>query len=253
MTSSRFALAVGMTLALSAMAPGGSTAAPPVAAAPSVDPEAVTALKRMSAYLGTLTSFEIRSETSVELVMEDDQKTEVDATLHYVVHRPDGFLIEVASDRKVRQFFYDGKSLTISAPRLGYYATVSAPPTIRQTLDLASEKYDIALPMEDLFRWSDPDQARTDMLKSAMVIGSATLGGIACDQYAFREGDIDWQIWIARGDRPVPLKVVISDRIDPARPEFVARLDWNTSPQISRSTFAFTPSAEAKAIRMAAQ
>ena len=30
-----------------------------------------------------------------------------------------------------------------------------------------------------------------------------------CDHYAFRQGKIDWQIWITTGSKPLPRKVVI--------------------------------------------
>lgn len=216
-----------------------------------VEPEAVDALKRMSAYLGTLTNFEVKSDTSVELVMDDDQKTEVNATVRYLVHRPDSFVIDVVGDRKARQFFYDGKSLTINAPKLGYYASVPAPPTIRETLAVAEEKHGIQLPLEDLFTWSDPASARTEDLQSAWLVGPSMIDGQQTDQYAFREEGVDWQIWIARGDKPLPRKLVITDRIDPAHPQFEARLAWNTAPSISKSAFAFTPPSGSKSIRMA--
>jgi len=223
------------------------------AEADDIEPEAITALQRMSAYLQTLKAFEIKGETSLELVMEDGQKVTVDGTTRYQVQAPDGFLIEIATDKKARQYYYDGKTVTVNAPKLGYYASFPAPATIRATLELAHDKYGIVVPLEDLFRWSDPTRARTGQLQSAMVIGTANIDGVQCDQYAFREGDIDWQIWIQKGDKPVPRKVVIIDRTDEAHPAYIARLDWNTSPQFTKATFAFTPAADAKAIRMAAQ
>jgi hypothetical protein len=229
-------------------------AAPTTAANPEdIDPAALTALKRMSAYLGTLTTFEIKSDTSLQLVMEDGQKVNVDGKSRYLVRRPDGFVIEVVTDHKERQFIYDGKSLVVNAPKLGYYAKVPAPPTIRETLDAAYDKYGISLPLEDLFRWSDPTLQRANLVQSAMVVGMATVDGVPCDQYAFREGDVDWQIWIQRGDKPLPRKVVITDRLDPSHPEYVAKLNWETSPSVASNAFAFTPGADAKAIRMAAQ
>ena len=261
MKSLNIALGAGFALALATAQPSlGAEAAKakpaPAAAtttADDVEPAAVSALQRMSAYLGTLKAFEIKGNTSVELVMDDGQKVTVDGTTHYLVQAPDGFLIEIATDNKARQYYYDGKTVTVNAPKLGYYASFPAPSTIRETLELAHDKYGIVVPLEDLFRWSDPARARTGQLQSAMVVGRATIDGAQCDQYAFREGDIDWQIWIQKGDRPVPRKVVIIDRTDEAHPAYIARLDWNTSPQVSKATFAFSPAADAKAIRMAAQ
>jgi hypothetical protein len=253
----RLALGASLALALSAAqplaAPPKKAPAPAPAPVADIEPEALQALQRMSAYLGTLSAFEIKSVVTIDLVMEDGQKVEIDGANRYVVRRPNGFVIETSTDRKVRQFIYDGKQLTLYAPKLGYYATVPAPPTIRQTLDAAYDRYGISLPLEDLFRWSEPNaDARSSLLRSAWVVGPATIDGVDTDQYAFREGDIDWQIWIQRGDRPLPRKVVIVDRLDDAHPQFTARLDWNTRPQLAANTFTFQPGNDAKAIRMAA-
>jgi len=235
-------------VARSEPAPAATTANPD-----DIDPAALTALKRMSAYLGTLAAFDIKTDTSLQVVMEDGQKLNVDGKAHYLVRRPDGFVIEVVTDRKERQFIYDGKSLVVNAPKLGYYAKVPAPPTIRETLEAVYDKYGISLPLEDLFRWSDPALQRANLVESAMVVGMATIDGVPCDQYAFREGDVDWQIWIQRGDKPLPRKVVIVDRLDASHPEYVAKLTWDTTPSLPSNAFAFNPAADAKAIRMAAQ
>lgn len=249
-------LAAEAAKAKSAQSAARHKPAPAAAAATNpedVDQAAIAALKRMSAYLGTLTAFEIKTDTSLQVVMDDGQKLNVDGRSHYLVRRPDGFMIEVVTDRKERQFIYDGKSLVVNAPKLGYYAKVPAPPTIRETLDAAYEKYGISLPLEDLFRWSDPALQRANLVESAMVVGMATIDGVPCDQYAFREGDVDWQIWIQRGDKPLPRKVVIVDRLDDSHPEYVAKLTWDTAPNLPSNAFAFNPGADAKAIRMAAQ
>jgi hypothetical protein len=217
---------------------------------PNVEPQAVEALNKMGAYLRTLTSFEIKSETTTEEVLDNDQKVQFAGTTDYKVRRPNGFVITVADDRKVREFYYDGKSLTIFSPHMGFYATVPAPDTIAGTLKAAYDKFDIELPMEDLFRWGVPGDHRDD-LTSGYVIGYASINGQDADQYAFREGDIDWQIWIARGDKPLPLKAVITTNSDDAKPEFTALLSWTPSATFTDETFAFKAPADAKPITMA--
>lgn len=251
------ALGFSAILALTAAAPGhalAQAAAPATAkAGGEVEPGAVEALKRMSAYLGTLTAFEIKADNSLDLVLDDGQKVQVDGVATYRVRRPNGFVIEASTDLKARQFVYDGKSLTVYAPKLGYYATVDAPPTIRQALDAASQKYGVTLPLEDLFRWSEPGGAeRASLLDEGFFVGGATLNGEETDQYAFRQGDIDWQIWIRRGDKPVPVKVVIVDRSDEAQPAYTARLSWNVAPSFAGDAFTFKPAKDARAISMIA-
>lgn len=223
------------------------------AAPPQLEPEAVTALRRMSAYLGTLTAFEIRSDTSLDLVLDDGQKVQIDGVTTYRVRRPNGFVIENVTNRKARRFVYDGRRFTVYAPRLGYYAQVDAPPTIRQTLDAVHDRHGITLPLEDLFRWSEPDQGGEPPLQSAMVVGDAVIDGSDTRHYAFRQGELDWQIWIQKGDKPVPRKLVLVSRDDEARPAYAAHLTWNVAPQLAADAFTFRPGPDAKPIRLGAQ
>lgn len=252
-------LALSASLLLAAMAgaavaaePTAKPAKPPAArAAASVDPAALQALQRMSAYLRTLTQFEITTTNAVELVLNSGQKIENDRVTTYKVKTPDKFVIETTSDQRVRQYVYDGKQLTVSSPLLGVYATVPAPPTIIQTLNAAADKYGVVLPLADLFSWSDPNGKRFSDLKSGVYVGTATLDGVKTDQYAFQEAKIDWQIWIAQGDKPLPLKVVIIGLEDPAHPAFSSRLNWNTNPSLAADTFEFHPAKDAMAIKFA--
>lgn len=244
----------GPTIAQNASAPQGASASMSASATvvSDVEPGAYQAMQRMSAYLGTLNSFQMTAESSIDLVLEDNQKVKLDGVTTYKVRRPNGFVIENVTDRKVRRFLYDGKQLTVYAPKRGFYATVPAPPTIRQTLDAAWDKYGIVLPLEDLLHWSEPD-ATPGELDSAFLIGTAMVGGVETDHYAFSEAGLDWQVWIQKGDKPLPRKVVIVDRWDPASPEYSARLSWNLNPGFTDATFAFRPDQDAKPIRFASK
>src|SRR5437588_6870732 len=89
------ALAAALGLICSA-APGAAQppAAQPPAAVPSVDPEAVQALKEMSAYLATLPAFEVRAETTRDLVAMNGHRVQLGGVTDYKVRRPSGFVID---------------------------------------------------------------------------------------------------------------------------------------------------------------
>jgi hypothetical protein len=235
----RLAIVVALGAGLTLSAPATVLAQPPaLEAGGSVEPEAVQALQKMSAYLQTLNAFEITTKTSLDLVTQ------------YKVRRPKGFVIEINTDWKKRVFLYDGARFTVYAPELGHYAQVDAPATNLQTLDAIYEKFGIALPIEDLFRWNDVSSRRQDPLSSAIVVGERMIEGVPTDQYAFRQGDFDWQVWIARGDRPLPRKLVIVDRSDLAQPAYSAILTWTVNPTFTDEDFAFRPTSGATAIRL---
>lgn len=252
MTSLRMILMT--SLAGAALFVGNAASAPaakPAAARPDVEPAAVQALNRMGAFIGTLQTFEVKSDTTEDVVLETGQKLQFTRQVAYRVRRPDGFTIETASDRKVRQFFYDGKQLTVVAPRAGFYATVDAPPTIQGVLDRAWDRYAISLPLEDLFYWGQAQDRSGKLLTAAYDVGFARIGGQDCEQYAFRGPLQDWQIWIKNGPEPVPLKVVITDRSDPVRPEYAAVLNWNLKAKLTAADFTFRPTNAVRPIRMA--
>jgi hypothetical protein len=246
------AAAAGLALAAaSPLLAQQAAKAPPAAATPSaVKPEALQALKKMSAYLSTLKTVQVNSKTSLDVVTDAGERITLDGAVSYRIRRPDGFVINVDSDSKDRTFYYDGKNFTVFAPQLGYYATAPAPPTIRQTLDAIEQKFGIELPLEDLFRWNDATDNPAQNLTAGVYVGTATIDGVETDHYAFRQPKTDWQIWIRKGAQPLPVRVVIIDHTDSANPTYVARLSWNPNAPIQPGEFTYHPTKNAKLIRL---
>jgi hypothetical protein len=216
-------------------------------AKPVVDSRALEAVRKMSAYLRTLQAFSVQVASERDEVDDFGQVLTFNGRVDYQVKMPNAFTIKVSEDRDARQFIYDGKTVTVFDPKNGYAAHFAAPATIRQTLDLAESKYGISVPLEDLFRWNAGDPEETK-LTSAHYVGPAKLGDQEAEQYAFRQPDRDWQIWIAKGDKPVPLRIIIIGADDPARPQYEATLTWDTAGQFAADTFVFTPPADVKSI-----
>ena len=224
--------------------------ADPIANEGVIEDNAVEALKDMSNYLMSLKTAQITGVGSLDVVTNDGQRIQLDGRTNYKIRRP-GFVIDYESDIKSRRFIYDGKNFTVYSPKLGYYATVPAPPTNKEVLDTIYNKFGISLPLEDLFRWGDGNEDRVKALKSAYKVGTATIDGTETDHYAFREDDVDWEVWIQQGDQAVPRKLVIVDRNDPAKPTFSTRLTWVVNPTFTDADFTFVPDANAKKIQLA--
>jgi len=252
----RVFLLLGCVAALAASPVCAQNAAPreeaatTVAGEDPVDARAVEALVRMSAFLTSLETFRMTSTSTLDVVTLDDQTVQLDAVSYYQVKRP-GIVIDLVSDQKSRQFYYDGTQFTVFAPQLGFYSTVPAPPTNREFLTSLYARTGIQLPLEDLFRWADSDNSDIAKLTSAFNVGTATIDGTATDHWAFRSADFDWEIWIERGDRPLPRKYVLIDRTDPALPAFTARLTWEINPTLDAAAFTFVPKADSIAIQLA--
>jgi hypothetical protein len=218
-------------------------------AASQVEPEAIEALSKMSAYLRTLPAFQITLQTQRDDVDVYGQLITLSGAATYRVRRPDAMAIDLAMPSVSRQYVYDGKTVTIFDPGTRYYARFDAPPTIGPALQQTFQRYGVELPLADLFTWTDGDP-RAELLTSAHFIGKTEIGGQTVNHYAFREPGIDWQIWIADGDKPAPLRVAIVASDDPARPKFEADLAWDTSPQFSQDAFVFSPPENARLVHI---
>jgi hypothetical protein len=222
--------------------------APLAQAAPNpVDPDSLQALKQMGAYLQTLQRFQITTQLISETVLEDGQKLQSHASASLQVQRPDKLKTTMSSSRSKRELIYDGKTATLYTPALKYYGSAETANSISGMVEQLEKRYGIEIPMNDLFVWGTPN-APVDKIESAMNAGQDIVEGTVCDHYAFRQGKVDWQIWIAAGDKPLPRKIVITNRNDEARPQSVSLLDWNLKPSFKDSVFKFTPPKGAQAI-----
>jgi hypothetical protein len=249
--ASLLALPVGALAAAKTSTHRSATAAAaPAAPTNQVEPEAVAALEKMSAFLRSNKTFQVKMQTQRDEVDAFGQILTFNGDATYKVKAPDGLAIDSSDANHSRQYVYDGKSVTVYDPETGYYGHFDAPPTIRQMLEEAANKYGVHIPLTDLFRWGE-NGSDAHEFTAAHYVGPAKIDGQAAKQYAFRETGVDWQIWIADGDKPVPLRVVIVSADDPAKPQFEADLSWDLTPQFAADTFTFTPPANAKAIPMA--
>jgi hypothetical protein len=236
-----------LALAFVALAvPLGAADAP----APSVEPAAIEALKSMGAYLRGLKAFQVDTVTTDEDVLDDGQKIQYQGSIKALARIPDGLLVEVSNDRYERTWVYDGKSFTLFARRPNVYATIDAPPTIGKLAELLDDKYGFSVPLEDLFLWGSPGWEPAG-ITSAMDVGPSVVEGVTCEQYAFRQADVDWQVWIQRGDFPLPRRLVITTRTDEARPQHTAVYTWNLAPSFNDAAFAFEPPKDAGKVVLA--
>ena len=186
-------------------------------------------------------------EFTVEEALDDGQKIMSTGAATYLVRMPDRLLIDLYTDTSEREFFYDGKTLTMYGPKIGYYASVPAPSTIGRMLAMASEDYDIEVPLADLFVWGTKDDG-SSALTSAFQVGVSKVGDRTCDHYAFRQPGADWQLWIEAGDDPLPCRIAITATDDPALPQYVSTLTWTLDPSLPDALFTFTPPEGARRI-----
>jgi hypothetical protein len=247
---------IGYSIALLALATGFS--APLPAQQPSaeksdlIDSSAMDALNEMGTYLRTLKDFQVKSNATSEDVLEDGEKLMFARTTDMLAVRPNKLRIDIQGDQMSGLILYDGKTFTLFARGAGYYATADAPPTIGELIDIVRDKYDIELPLVDLFLWGGPE-ASTNKITEATDFGPGDVEGTTCERYAFRQPGLDWQVWIQLGEHPLPRKLVLTTTTDEARPQQTEVLTWNLAPSYNDAAFVFDPPTGAQKIVFAEQ
>lgn len=236
-TVTRSAIGVAMVLAVIGAAAVATAQTP--AQTPSADPDALQILKRMTDYMASLEAFSMHTENSYEDVLDSGQKIQYDFSSSVVIKRPDKLFVE-RTDGVVDQFFiYDGAMLSMYESGNDIYAAVTAPDNLDDMLVFARDMLDLVPPAGDMI-FTNAFDLLTASVTSGVVVGEAIIGGVRCTQLAFTTPVVDWQVWVADGAKPLPVKYVLTTRDDPAQPQFITLISrWNTDPMIPAALFEF--------------
>jgi hypothetical protein len=210
----------------------------------SADAQAV--VDRMTAYMRTLKSYSIDSRSTRDEVVAFGYKVQHNEHAMVTVQLPNKLRAEVSGDLRDRTVIYDGAKIVIYSPDSDVYARTSAPDSVGKLIDNLLDA-GVEMPMVDVL-YQTGAGTLTEEVRGGVLVGDSQIDGSDCDHLAFRQATIDWQLWVQKGDKPVPRKLVITTRYAVGDPQYQAVLRWNLSPKIDASTFTFTPPKGAKEI-----
>jgi len=219
-------------------APAHTPAIPaPANTTPVVAEQADQLLKQMAAYIGSAEHFTFHADITFDHVLPSGQKLQFSSSEDVALQRPGLLYVEWTGDLGDRQFWYDGRSVTLFDPSTPFYASEDAPPDIGAMLKKAVAQLGFTPPLADFF-YSDPYPGLRRDVQFGVYLGMSEVNGRNCHSLAFVNKDIDWQIWIDPGPQLVPCKLVITYKTHPEQPQFSAVFtDWDFAPRIAESIF----------------
>ncbi len=205
------------------------------------EPAAFDFLRKMSAFLSASQTLSFTVRGYSEETATTGQMVTFFRTSHVQMQRPDHVRIDVRGDITNVSLFYDGKTVTLLDPVKKAFGSTASPPTVDQTIDFLRDKYDAVFTISPLLT-SNPFSVMSTGLVTAFVVGKAQVDGVDCDQLAFTERDVDWQLWLQRGPRPLPRRIAVTFKTVPGAPREVLDLsDWKLGNSIPAKDFVFTP------------
>jgi hypothetical protein len=205
-----------------------------------VNPEADRLLRRMSDFLGQQKSFTVEVKGTTEAILQSGQKVQVHSAGRVSVKRPDRLRVEKTGDDGSASIVCDGKTLSFYSKQQNAYMSTPAGPNLDATLSSAQESGKIEMPGADLL-YTDSYTGLMQEVISGESLGPSVVDGVPTQHLAFRGRDVDWQIWIEDGPRPLPRKYVITSKKVEGSPEYEVVMNWNLAPKLGDDLFRFQP------------
>jgi hypothetical protein len=148
------------------------------------------------------------------------------------------------------EILYDGKVLTLLGNNSNLYTQVNAPGTLDQLIDDLQNKHGRPMPAADLLMSNSYDELMQGVYDSK-DLGSGVVNGVECDSLAFRKDDVDWQIWVAQGEKPYPCRFVVTSRLMESGPQYSIQFrDWKFDKDAMVDDFTFKNSSTAKMVEL---
>lgn len=211
--------------------------------------QAKNLLKAMSDYLAAQKAISFEYDTNLEIVTKQQQKLGLASSGTVTLNRPDKIRATRSGGFANVAMVFDGKTLTFLGKNINQYAQAEVPGTIDHLVDELRVKYHRPVPGADLLM-SDVYAQLMPHVVDVKDLGSGVIRGVECDHLAFRTKEVDWQIWIAQGDRPYPCRYVITTKKVKGFPQYTIDVrDWKTGTEVASDDFSFQAPTDAKKLK----
>ena len=227
-------------LLVSALAAGGHALAQqaPAAATTEPQPDATALLKSMADYLAGLEFFRCTTTNGYETVQPNGQKVEFGETREIFLARPNRLRVEeVSSDGFSDVTLFDGRQITVVSAGFNVYAQAPQPPSLEDALVYFVRDLRMRAPLALLLS----THVRTDLLemaKNVEYVERTRVGRKDAHHIAAQSESVDFEFWIADGNKPLPLRVVITYKTAPGQPRFWSDTsNWQTNRKLADKRF----------------
>lgn len=205
-------------------------------------------LKAMSDYMTSQKAISFDFDATLEVITNDNQKLALASSGAITLNRPGKIRATRAGGHADIEMLFDGKTLTLIGKNVNAYTQIDVPGTVDNLVDVLQNEYDRPLPAADLLLLNVYNALMAGVI-DVKDLGSGVIGGIECDYLAFRNKEVDWQIWIAQGSKPYPCKYVVTSKDVPHSPQYSIQVrNWKTGSAVAADDFSFKNSTGAQKV-----
>src|SRR5215510_15967464 len=208
--------------------------------------QAKALFKAMSDYLSAQKILSYEYDTTLEIVTKEKQKLGLASSGSVTLHRPDKIRATRSGGFAHVEVVFDGKTLSLLGKNANQYVQADVPGTIDHLADVLRDRFRRPLPGADLLM-SNVYQQLMPLVVNVKDLGSGVIHGVECDHLAFRTREVDWQIWIAQGDRPYPCRYAITSKKVTGWPQYTLDIwAWKAGTEVASDGFKLAIPAGAK-------
>lgn len=202
--------------------------------------DAKQSVVRAANFLAEQIGFRVVADTSFDVRQIDGRLLEFGSRREITVRRPDHLRIaSTERDGDRRTLYIDGSTISIDLPGHEAFVREVFAGTYYAAVEKLSWEIDSPVPLANLFseNFAAP---LDDQMASGYYIGQEEIGGRLCEHLSFRLPEVDVQLWIEEGDRPLVARVVITHKHEPGNPQYRATLhDWELGLEVPDTIFEF--------------
>jgi hypothetical protein len=251
------AIALGAALACgpAALAQQAPPARAKAAAAPSASQsQAREILMRMADFVGGAKAFSVTVLDGYDAVQPSGQKLEFGDTRRIALQRPDRLRVESVGSNGARTLAaFTGKEIVVFDVANKMYASEPQPGGVDESIVHLVRDLHVRLPMALLLVSRLPAEFEA-RVKAIDYVEKTNIHGVPSHHLAARGDGVDFQVWVADGKQPYPVRVVLTYRDEPGQPQFRAQFsDWNFAPRLADDTLALPLPPDAKKVAFAAR
>ena len=205
------------------------------------DSKAIDVLKSMSAYKASLDRFVIKGVNLTDARLGSGLMVTNTSEVKVSIDRPGSLHISSFDGEESKEIYFHKGTLTVFGSGRNFYAQASIPEDIEAAMDFALEELDVEAPLMDMIYQDASTHLAGSQETIPYLTDKARVAGADCHHIAIRGSEVDVQLWVEEGDRPVPRKIMITSKWEGGSPRFIANLMWDSDPDFGQEIFEFKP------------
>jgi hypothetical protein len=220
-------------------------------------PNADAILREMSSKLAAARTFRFEAHRQIDAaLLAGHAELPGDAQVVVTVLRPNKIAARSTSKGDVREFYADGRNLTLFDVKKNLYATVPMHTSLDGLVEELDRKYGFAPPLAEM-AVSNVYEDIHWKAKSISYLGEATvpggflgLGGVACHRLALSGKVMDAELWVGAEDH-LPRRLTVTTKGSAGKPQIKVEFsDWDLAAKAADQDFTFVPPKGAMKIPM---